>query len=101
MDVESKLYLRGVWVYVVLCHNGKLYTGIANKPDERLKQHKRRRGKAFMQMNEPDRILGAGLFRNRAAAMRVEKHLKRQSAEQKLEWARQYPWETASANAAD
>ena len=92
MDVESKHYLNGVWVYVVRCHNGKLYTGISKDPKTRLEQHKGRRSKAFMQMNEPDRILGAGLFRNRAAAMRMEKYLKRLPAEQKLAWALERVW---------
>jgi putative endonuclease len=74
------------WVYILECHSGLLYTGIAKDVDARFEAHVNGKGAMFTRLNRPIRILSKARLRTRGAALRVEYALKQLSRADKLQW---------------
>ena len=74
------------WVYILECHSGLLYTGIAKDVDARFEAHVNGKGAMFTKLNRPIRILSKARLRTRGAALRAEYALKQLSRADKLQW---------------
>jgi putative endonuclease len=74
------------WVYILECHSGLLYTGIAKDVDARFEAHVNGKGAMFTRLNRPIRILSSAPLRTRGAALRAEYALKQLSRAGKLRW---------------
>ena len=74
------------WLYVLECHSGLLYTGIAIDVDARFAAHRNGTGAMFTRLNRPVAILGKVSLRTRGQALRAEYALKQLSRADKLRW---------------
>jgi putative endonuclease len=75
-----------MWLYVLECKGGVLYTGIAKDVDTRFAVHLKGAGAMFTRLNRPVRILGRALLATRGEALRAEAALKKLSRAEKLRW---------------
>ncbi|MEL0027082.1 MAG: GIY-YIG nuclease family protein [Perlucidibaca sp.] len=78
-------------VYVLECHNGRLYTGISTDPARRFEAHARGKGAMFTRINRPQRLLGSLPCSDRSAALRLEYEIKQMSAGAKRQLAASWP----------
>lgn len=83
---------RPWWVYVLLCHSGKTYTGMALDVEKRYQVHLAGRGSLFTRLNKPICILAARQFPDRSAASVEEKALKKASFYWLKRWCRNNAW---------
>ena len=74
------------WVYILECHSGVLYTGIAKDVDTRFEAHVNGTGAMFTKLNRPIRVLSKARLATKGAALRAEYALKRLSRIDKLRW---------------
>lgn len=74
------------WVYVLECHSGLLYTGIAKDVDARFEAHVNGKGAMFTKLNRPKRILGKARLGTKSKALRIEYALKQLSRAEKVQW---------------
>jgi putative endonuclease len=74
------------WLYVLECHSGVLYTGIAKNVEARFDAHRNGKGAKFTRLNRPVAILGKASLRTRGQALRAEYALKQLSRADKLRW---------------
>lgn len=74
------------WLYVLECHSGVLYTGIAKDVDARFEAHVNGTGAMFTKLNRPVRILGKASLATMGAALRAEHALKQLTRTDKLRW---------------
>jgi putative endonuclease len=74
------------WLYVLECHGGVLYTGIAKDVDARFTAHLNGTGAIFTRLNPPLRILARLTMPTRSAALRAEYAFKQASRAEKLQW---------------
>ena len=73
-----------VWyVYLLLCQNGRLYTGITNDLQQRFQKHCAGKGAMFTKLNRPDKMLAAQSCLNRSEASKLEAAIKRLTPVQK------------------
>lgn len=72
------------YMYVLLCADNSLYTGITNNLPRRIQQHNSARGAAYTASRRPVRCLAAWRFPNRVLAQRAEAAFKKQSRVAKL-----------------
>lgn len=72
------------FVYVVLCEDGSLYTGVTKDVDARMKLHVKGRGARYTRMHRPDKLVYVEEFGSRSEAMRIERRIKRLKHNQKL-----------------
>jgi putative endonuclease len=79
------------WLYLLVCADGRTYTGIALDVDARFRQHISGKGSKFTRANRPVRILGAQPFATRSQALQAEYALKQLSRPAKLQWAQRWP----------
>ncbi len=83
---------RSWWVYVLLCHDGRTYTGMALDVERRFRQHLGGTGAVFTRINPPVCIVGARRFPCRADAQAEERALKRAGRYWIKRWCRHNPW---------
>ncbi len=63
----------GAWaVYLLECADGRVYTGIARDPEQRLAQHAAGKGARFTRSNPPRRLLGWVWVESKSAALKLE-----------------------------
>jgi putative endonuclease len=74
------------WLYVLECHSGVLYTGIAKDVDARFEAHVNGTGAMFTKLNRPVKILGKASLGTKGAALRAEHALKQLTRADKLHW---------------
>ena len=74
------------WLYVLECHSGVLYTGIAKDVDARFEAHLNGTGAIFTRLNQPVRILATASLATKGEALRAEYALKQLSRADKLRW---------------
>ena len=74
------------WLYVLECHGGVLYTGIAKDVDARFAAHLNGTGAIFTRLNPPLRILARLTMPTKGAALRAEYAFKQASRADKLKW---------------
>ena len=71
------------YVYIILCEQNYLYTGIAKNPDERFAQHLSGKGAKFTRINKPIKIVHLEKCDSRSEALKREAAIKRMSKKQK------------------
>jgi len=71
------------YVYLILCRNGAVYTGIARSVAERYAQHLAGTGARYTRANPPRRLLAKFLCRNQSEASRIESAIKKLGAADK------------------
>ena len=74
------------WLYVLECHSGVLYTGIAKDVNARFAAHLNGKGAKFTRSNRPVAILGKVPLATRGKALRAEYAFKQLPRAAKLRW---------------
>ena len=70
-------------VYVLLCEDNTLYTGIAKHVEERMTQHQAGTGARYTRAHRPVRIVYTEKKRTRSAALKREAAIKRMRRKEK------------------
>ncbi|WP_461058525.1 GIY-YIG nuclease family protein [Silanimonas algicola] len=78
------------WLYLVLCENGRIYTGISPNPELRYAVHRQRRS-AHMKINKPVSLIASVPVGPYSAACKLERQVKRLSPEAKKHLASTLP----------
>ena len=73
------------YVYIIECKDGKLYTGITNNLEGRIKQHNRGRGCRFTKYRSPVKLLYNEECISKAMALSREARIKSFTRAKKLE----------------
>lgn len=73
------------YVYIIECRDGKLYTGITNNLDNRIKQHNRRHGCRFTKFRIPVELKYSEIHPSKLSALKREVEIKGWKKERKLE----------------
>jgi putative endonuclease len=76
------------WLYLLECHDGRTYAGIATDVAARFEAHARGKGAKFTRSNRPVRVLGAQVYSSKSEALKAEAALKKLDRAEKLAWAR-------------
>ena len=64
------------FLYVARCRDGSLYTGVAVRPDARLRQHNAGRGSKYVRSRSPAVLVYIHQCASRSAAQRLERRVK-------------------------
>ena len=83
---------RPWWVYVLLCQNGRTYTGMALDVEKRYKVHLAGRGSVYTRINKPVCILAAHQYTKRCDASAEEQALKKADLYWVKRWCRNNLW---------
>lgn len=60
------------FVYILLCEDGSLYTGISTNPQKRLKAHKAGKGGAYTRSHTPIKIVFTEKCKDKSSALKRE-----------------------------
>lgn len=71
------------FLYILLCENNKLYTGIAVDPKKRFKMHSEGKGAKYTKANKPIKIVHLEKFESRSEALIREAQIKKMSKKEK------------------
>ncbi|KKP59718.1 MAG: hypothetical protein UR52_C0004G0003 [Candidatus Gottesmanbacteria bacterium GW2011_GWA1_34_13] len=71
-------------VYILLCSDNSLYTGISNNPSKRFLDHKNGKGARYTMQHDPLRIIHIEKYPTRSAAFKRELEIKSWTREQKI-----------------
>jgi predicted GNAT superfamily acetyltransferase/predicted GIY-YIG superfamily endonuclease len=77
------------FLYVLVCNDDSLYTGVTTDMKRRLRQHNAGHGAAYTAARRPVRMVAAWRFPNRSQALQAEVGFKRFSRAKKLQFLRQ------------
>lgn len=72
------------FVYVILCDDDSLYTGITNNLERRIKEHQTKSGGHYTKSHRSIKLLYHEKFLNKAEAAKREKQIKGWRREKKL-----------------
>lgn len=72
------------YLYLILCEDESIYTGITNNPDRRFSEHKNRKGGRYTKLNKPIKILYTEKFSIKQEALKREKQIKGWRREKKF-----------------
>lgn len=72
------------FVYILLCQDGSLYTGIAIDLKKRFSEHQSGKGGAYTRSHPPIRIIYQEPQPSRSAALRREAQIKRWGRQKKI-----------------
>lgn len=72
-------------VYLLLCKDKSIYTGITNDLENRFLAHKNGRGASYTRSHSPLKILYSEKFRTKSAALKREAKIKKLKRIEKLE----------------
>jgi putative endonuclease len=76
--------MKTSYVYMLICADNSLYTGVSDDPDRRVSEHNAgRRGAKALRGRRPVRLLRRWLCKNRPAALALEAALKKLRAQEK------------------
>ncbi len=64
-------------VYIILCSDASLYTGISNDVDRRLLQHAEQRGAKYFRGRQPEQLVYLESGHDRSSASRREAAIKK------------------------
>ena len=74
------------YLYILKCSDGSLYTGITNNLERRMKEHNfSGLGAKYTRSRRPVELVCSKKFRNRSAALKEERKVKKLSRKEKLE----------------
>ena len=77
---------RGWVLYFLRCRGDRLYTGISNDLESRLKAHREGRGSKFVRAFSPFELAGTVTCRNGTEARKLEYRIKKMKRTEKLEF---------------
>ncbi|MGA2775704.1 MAG: GIY-YIG nuclease family protein [Candidatus Omnitrophota bacterium] len=72
------------YVYILECKDGKLYTGITNDLERRVKQHNRGQGCKFTRFRTPVMLIHNEIYPSRVLALKREAEIKGWPRKKKL-----------------
>lgn len=72
-------------VYMILCSDNSLYTGITTNINRRFSQHSSQKGAKYFRSREPDRIVFIEDGHNRRSASQREAAIKKMKRDDKLQ----------------
>lgn len=72
-------------VYVLLCVDGSLYTGITNNLEKRFTDHKNGKGGRYTRSHKPLKIIYSEKFETKSEALKREIEIKRWSRFKKIQ----------------
>ena len=74
------------YVYIILCDNNSLYTGITNNLIDRFKKHKTNKGANYTKIYKPVKYLSAWYVKNKSIALSLEHFIKKQNKSKKIDF---------------
>lgn len=72
------------YLYILLCKDNTLYTGITNDVDKRMQVHKFGKGSKYVKARLPFKLVYTEEFPDRSTASKRENHIKSLTREEKL-----------------
>jgi len=72
-------------VYILLCSDGSLYTGVTTDIYRRLKQHNSGKGSKYVRSRAPAHVVWQHLAKNRSNALQIESRIKKLPTRSKRE----------------
>lgn len=72
------------YVYILLCENQSLYTGISNNPQQRFLDHKNGKGGRYTRLHKPVSSLYTEQLPDKSAALKRERQIKGWSRKKKI-----------------
>lgn len=72
------------YVYIALCRDNTLYTGVTDNVERRFKEHQTGQGGHYTSYNRPKKILYTEKFKDKSEAKNREQQIKRWSKSKKL-----------------
>ena len=72
------------YVYILLCNDGTLYTGITNDIKKRMLTHEKGKGAKYTKGRGPFKLVYENTFDTQSMAMKEENRIKKLSKVQKL-----------------
>lgn len=76
-------------VYIILCYDDSLYTGITTDVQRRFMQHQQQKGAKYFRIHRPLRLIFVEGGHSRSSALTREASIKRLSRQQKLAWLKE------------
>ena len=73
------------FVYVLLCEDGSLYTGVSDDVEKRFQVHLSGKGSKYLRSHKPVRILHSEKVETRSDALKREAEIKSWSRQKKIE----------------
>ena len=73
------------FVYVILCEDGSLYTGVSDDPERRFRDHLAGEGGRYTRSHKPARLVYKKKVGDKSEALRREMEIKSWNREQKIE----------------
>lgn len=71
-------------VYILLCQDKSLYTGITNNLEKRLRAHRDGKGSKYVSSRLPVELIYQEVLENKSEALKRELEIKRWSKEKKI-----------------
>lgn len=72
------------YVYILLCEDKSLYTGITDDPERRFIEHKNGKGGRYTRLHKPVKIVYLEKLPNKSAALKREIQIKGWDREKKI-----------------
>lgn len=72
------------YVYILLCKDKSLYTGISNNPEKRFIDHKNGKGGRYTRSHKPSKIIHFEKYQNKSDALKRENEIKSWSRKNKI-----------------
>ena len=72
------------YVYIALCRDNALYTGVTDSVERQFKEHQTGKGGHYTSYNRPKKILYTEEFKDKSEAKNREQQIKRWSKSKKL-----------------
>ena len=73
------------FVYILLCNDGSLYTGISNDPQQRFLEHKKGKGGRYTRIHKPLKVVYLEELPDKSVALKREMEIKSWSRNKKIE----------------
>ena len=80
---ELATQLNNWFVYIVRCHNGHLYTGIATDVQRRFAEHQANKGAKYLRGRGPLALVFKQWIGTRSLALKIERRVKKLPKDQK------------------
>lgn len=73
------------YLYILLCSDGSLYTGITNNIEKRIATHRSGKGSKYVYSRLPVKLIYKEEYQDRSSAAKREVEIKRWKREKKIE----------------
>ncbi len=72
------------FIYILLCADNSLYTGISNNPEQRFEEHKKGKGGAYTRSHKPLKIIYLEKAPDKSTALKREFEIKSWTRSEKI-----------------